>query len=371
MNCKRTSAALLAALLTGLSLAACTGMGGTNSSATSSSKTPAVSSAASDSTAPSSRSSLPQIKLTLAVDSETAAPLLGGIYAADKQDYFGRYGLNVTIRTADTSAAALDLTSSGTAQFAVAKQSTSFANALCSGKAVTAVAAVLQHSDAGILTSAAKKTVRPKQLENTTCQIAADIPLTGAMLKETVAADGGKAALVKTGIASADAAAALKGGAAYCGSYSWDGLACKQAGVTANFLFYRDTVPALDEYPCLLAGNNTFLKQHPQTAKDFLSAVREGYLYAAAHPDTTAKLVCAAVPAVKNQQPLVQRSLTWLAGKYTDGAAVWGQIDTVRWNRFYSWMNQKKLTSKAVPLGTGVSQSCLPQPTDSTLAQAS
>lgn len=354
MNRNRTAAALLAAVMS-LSVAACGEETASSVIPLSAAPSRAVSSAVS--AAPAAKSA---VKVTFALDPDTAAPLLGGLYTAEAEGYFSKCGLDVTFQTAASAADAAQLAAAGTVQFTTAGQSTAFAQALTSDKPLTAVAALLQHSDAGILLPAPLKITRPKQLENVLCQTAGK-SLPAAKLATVVTADGGNAALLK---ASAEAGtsltAVLKAGTtAVCGSYSWDGMVSRQAGISANFLFFRDVSPELDDYPLLLAANSSFLKKQPQAAKDFVTAVKMGYAYAAAHPENTASLVCSKVPALQNQKSLVQRSLIWLAGKYTDDAARWGQLDTARWNRFYTWMNQNKLTSKAIPLGTGVTNTYL------------
>lgn len=357
MNCKRTAAACLVMALS-LSLSACGQQTASNASSAVSSV--ASSKAASPAVSSTSSAAKPLVKATLALDPDTAAPLLGGLYAADAQGYFAKCGLDVTFKTANSGAQAAELAASNTVQFTTAGQSTIFAQTLCGGKPLTAVAALLQHSDAGVLTQSAKNINRPKLLEGITCQTGGK-PLPEAKLSTVVTADGGKINLVKTEVGTDNgAAAALKAGAtAVCGSYSWDGITCRESNLTANFLFFRDVSPELDDYPLLLVANNTFLNKQPQAAKDFLTAVKMGYSYAAAHPESTAKLVCAKAASVQGQQAIVQRSLTWLAGKYTDDAARWGLLDAQRWNRFYSWMNQNKLTTKSIPLGTGISNSYL------------
>lgn len=355
MNCKRTAAIFLAAALS-FSLVSCGEETASSAKPSSAASSQVDSSSVSTASAPAK----PIEKVSLALDPGTAAPLLGGLYVAEEEGYFKKCGLDVTFRTANSDVHAVELAASNTVQFTTAGQSSTFAKALCGGKPLTAVAALLQHSDAGVLTQAAKNIMRPKQLEGISCQ-AGGKALPQAKLAASVTADGGNAALVKTEIGSSDGTVAtLKSGtAAVCGSYSWDGMICREANISANFLFFRDICPQLDDYPFLLVANNTFLKQHPQTAKDFLTAVKMGYTYAAVHPENTAKLVCSKVPLVQEQRSLVQRSLIWLAGKYTDDAAQWGLLDAPRWNRFYNWMNLKKLTNKPIPLGTGISNGYL------------
>ncbi|HCM24525.1 MAG TPA: hypothetical protein DHW78_09430 [Ruminococcaceae bacterium] len=354
MRYKRAMAAFLA-LAMSISLAAC---GQNRTSKAADVSAPSVVSSQAVSSAPAC------IKVTLALSSRTAAPLLGGLYEAEAQGYFAKYGVEVTFRSADSAEKASELAASGTTQFTTAEQSTSFAQALSSGKSLTAVAALLQHSDSGIVIPASKNISRPKQLESVTCQTGSR-PVLAAKLLDAVAADGGQSsALIKDTVdtvTTANVVSMLKQGeTACCGSYSWDGLACREANIAANFLFFRDVDAALDDYPLLLAANTSFLKKQPKVAENFLAAAKMGYLYAAAHPENTSKLLCSKIAAVRSQQPLVQRSLTWLAGKYTDNAARWGELDIQRWNRFYGWMNQKKLTPKTIPLSTGVSDAYLP-----------
>jgi ABC-type nitrate/sulfonate/bicarbonate transport system substrate-binding protein len=350
MHAKRTIAAVLS-LAVGFSLAACQD----NASSV------AVSSAASASSA--AVSTVPKTQFTVALSADTPAPLLSGIYAADAQGYFTKCGLEVVLQSADTEKAAVDMVTCGTAQFAAASQSGSFAEALAAKKPVTAVASLLQHSDAGVLVPPkGKKVNRFKQLDSIPC-LTGDNPVLTAKLKTAIGADGGNVPAVTTASSTGkDAVAVLKSASvpAFCGSYSWDGLSCRENSVDANFLFFRDADAVLDEYPLLLATGNSVLKQKPKAVKDMLTALQMGYSYAASHPENTTKLLCSKIASVRDKQALIQRSLTWLAGKYTDDAARWGVLDSQRWNHFYTWMNQQKLTTSAVPLSTGMSNDYLP-----------
>lgn len=359
---KHSIAALLAAALS-LSLCAC-GKPGAPSAA------PAASSAAqpSASTAASSRASGAQtagMPVRVALDGSVPPSLFAGLYAAQEQGYFAAGGLDVeAVFYTDAGTPAVDKAGDGTAQFAVCAQWGGMAEALAAAKPVTAIAALQQHSDAGLLSQADTGIVRPRALEGKFCTTAGT-PVQQALFRTALEADGGsldKVALHAAPAGTDWAMQALRGGApAVSAVYGWDGLLCKENGMTVNFQFYADVNPTLDAYPALLAANRTFLEAHPEETKAFLHAAHLGYTYAAQHPDLSAAAVAQHVPSANQQTAAIQRSLTWLAGKYRDDAPYWGALDANRWNAFYTWFNEQKLTAAPVPLDTGLTDEYLPQ----------
>lgn len=346
---KRALAALLAAVMA-LGLGACTAQ--PKAGASQPSAVPPASTASSRPAA--------TVKLRLTVDPEVEPALLAGIYMAKAQGYFAREGLSLTVTIAADGAAALQDASQGA--LLVTGQAAGLAQALSQGQALTAVAALQQHSDAGVMALQTKNLDRPAALADRSC-VVADRPLDRALLNWVLQADGAdpKRVRLQTLARTTPANSALQspGVDALAGSYCRDALACREAKMEARFLFYRDVDPALDFYPAVVAANQS-LCQQKEALRACLRALRSGYAYAALHPDVAAKGLLQEQPDLSDSQALLQRRLTWLAGQYRDSAPLWGQIDGARWAAFYAWMNGQKLTAKPISTGAAWSNAYLP-----------
>lgn len=371
---RKYSAALAAAALA-FALSACGEPGASSTLASTSPTTPSASSVVQQQSesASSTASGLPatadkKFQVRIALDNSVPPSLFAGIYAAQEEGYFSAEGLDVEAALyTDTGTPALEKAADGTAQLAVTAQAGGMASALADAKPVTAVAALQQHNDAGLLSIDSNHVQRPRALEGKSCTTDGS-PLQQALFRTALTADGGDTTKVTLNTSAQSgidwAVQALQSNApAVSASYGWDGLLCKEKGLSVNFQFYADISSQLDGYPALLAVNNTFLNAHGAQVKAFLRAAWRGYTYAAQHPDTAAALVTQRIPSLSQDQSGIQRSLTWLAGKYRDDAPYWGAIDQTRWNAFYTWFNTQKLSAKSVPLGTGFSNEYLPQQT--------
>ena len=108
----------------------------------------------------------------------------------------------------------------------------------------------------------------------------------------------------------------------------------------------------------MLIANNSYLEKEPETAKAFLAAVSKGYEDAIKNPEEAAEILCKYAPELDSE--LVSASQRYLADQYQADAAQWGYIDAERWNNFYKWVNEKKLTESEVPLDTAFSNDYLP-----------
>ena len=126
-----------------------------------------------------------------------------------------------------------------------------------------------------------------------------------------------------------------------------------------DYFVFADIDPVFDYYTPVLISNNQFLEKHPDTAKAFLSAVSKGYEFAMENPAEAADILVAAAPELDKE--LVLASQNYLADQYQADAPYWGYIDSDRWNNFYSWVNENKLTESEVPLNSGFTNEFLPQ----------
>ena len=100
-----------------------------------------------------------------------------------------------------------------------------------------------------------------------------------------------------------------------------------------------------------IAVNDGFAKENPDAVKAFLSATRKGYEFCVSNPDEAAEILLKAVPEL--DADLVKTSQKFLAAKYIDDAEKWGVIDSARWQRFYTWLNNQQLLENKIDPSAG------------------
>ena len=283
-----------------------------------------------------------------------------GIYVADALGYFEEAGIEVEIQQPPEDGASV-LVASGRADFGVGFQD-SMAAAISGDNAlpITAVAAIIQHNTSGIISNAGNGMDVPKGLEGhsyATWNGAIEL----ATLEAVVEADGGdfsEVELIPSTVT--DEVSALKTNSvdSIWIFYGWAGVKTELEGLATDYFEFADIDPVFDYYTPVLIANNEFLADKPETAKAFLAAVSKGYEYAIENPEEAAKILCEAAPELDEE--LVVASQKYLAKEYKAEASRWGEIDANRWNAFYQWVNDNKLTEDEVPLDTAFSNDYLP-----------
>ena len=108
-----------------------------------------------------------------------------------------------------------------------------------------------------------------------------------------------------------------------------------------------------------MIANNSFLEEEPETAKKFLTALRDGYEFAIENPEEAADILCEAAPELDPE--LVKASQEYLADQYKAEVEQWGYIDPQRWNSFYQWLNENGLVETEIPENAGFSNEYLPE----------
>lgn len=286
-----------------------------------------------------------------------------GLYVALEKGWFEEAGLDVEIVQPPEGGAEM-LVASGKAQFGVSFQD-SMAPALIGDNAlpITAVAAVIQHNTSGIVSRKGEGMDIPRGLEGK--QYATwDSPVELAMMKAVVEADGGnfdKVTLIPSTVTDEVSALQSKSVDAIWIFYAWAGIACEVAGLETDYFAFSDIEPVFDYYTPVIVAGNEFLKDEPETAKAFLSALAKGYEYAVENPKEAADILMKAAPELKSNEALVYASQEYLAEQYTADAAQWGVFDADRWNGFYNWLNDNNLVEQDIPENTGFTNDYLPK----------
>lgn len=283
-----------------------------------------------------------------------------GLYVAQEKGYFKEAGIEVEIVQPPEDGAEV-LVASGRAQFGVSFQD-SMAPALGRENPlpITAVASMIQHNTSGIISRKGEGMDAPKGLEGNT-YATWNGPIELATLQQVMEADGGdfeKVQLSPSTVSDEVSALKTKSVDAIWIFYAWAGVKMELEGLETDYFAFADIDPVFDYYTPVIIAGNKFLQEKPETAKAFLGALEKGYQYAMEQPEEAAKILCKAAPELDYE--LVLASQKYLVDKYQADAEKWGYIDAERWNRFYDWLNEKKLVEKNIPKNTGFSNSYLP-----------
>ena len=141
--------------------------------------------------------------------------------------------------------------------------------------------------------------------------------------------------------------------------YAWAGVKMELEGLETDYFAFSDINPVFDYYTPVVIANNSFLEEEPETAKKFLTALRDGYEFAIENSEEAADILCEAAPELDPE--LVKASQEYLADQYKAEAEQWGYIDPQRWNSFYQWLNENGLVETEIPENAGFSNEYLPE----------
>ena len=274
-----------------------------------------------------------------------------GLYVAQEKGYFKEQGLNVKIVQPSEDSAST-LVANNRADFGIYFQP-NMTSRLEKGVPITAVAAILQHNPAGLLSLKSLGAKSPKDLNGKRYSTWED-PIDDATVAHVV---GDK--LVKIPGEATDATVALRMNQfdyilAY---YGWDGIHAKMQDVETNFFFLRDYEPIFDYYAPVIITNNKLLENNPELVKKTLAAMKKGYLYAAKNPEESADILVKYAPETNKELALASQK--YISTQYLDDNGEWGKFDYNRWDRFYDWVYKQGLIEKPLPPQAGVTNDYL------------
>ena len=276
-----------------------------------------------------------------------------GLYVAMDKGFFADEGIEVEVNQPPANGAEA-LVASGKADFGVSFQDT-IAPAFASEEPlpVTAVAAIINHNTSGIFSAKVKNIEKPKDMENHN-HSTWGLPIEQAILKQVVEDDGGdfsKVNLVPGDVTNNIAAIQGKDIDTVWIFYPVDGIRAEMENVPINYFSFKDINPIFDYYTPILIANNDFLENKEDVAKRFMRAFVKGYECAAENPKEAAEILVKINPEL--DKDFVEKGMEYLADKYQDDAAYFGQIDPDRWNNFYQWLWENKLIDKEIPKDFG------------------
>ena len=274
-----------------------------------------------------------------------------GLYVAKDKGYFKDEGIEVEIvQPAEDSSS--QIVASGKAQIGVYFQP-NMVKRILKNTPITAVATILQHNTAGIMTLKEGSINSPKDLSSKIYSTWED-KIDDATVKKVIETDGGDYS--KVSLAPGETTDALTGLKAKLFDFilvyeGWDYINAIVKNEKVNFFRLKDYVPEFDYYSPVLIANNDFLANDETTAKKVLKAIRKGYEFASKNPEQSADILIKNAP--ESNVKLIKESQKFMSKKYMDENNKWGIIDANRWNAFYNWLYENNIINTKIEENKG------------------
>lgn len=274
-----------------------------------------------------------------------------GLYVAKELGYFKDQGFDVSIVQPSEDSTST-LVAMKRADLGVYFQP-NMVKRLKKGEPITAVAAIVQDNTAGLLSLKSLGADTPKDLHGlrySTWEDAVDDATVAELVGEPLNPVPGE---------STDATTALRMNQfdyilAY---YGWDGIHSTLKGVDTNFFYLKDYNPTFNYYSPILIANSESLKDNPDKYKKALTAIKQGYTYAADNPQQSAEILLKYAPEIDKE--LAIKSQEYLSKHYLDNNGEWGKFDYDRWDRFFRWVADKGLIDTPFESQAGVTNDYL------------
>ena len=259
-----------------------------------------------------------------------------GIFGAISQGYFADHGLDVTTTVPSDAAAALKQVGAGKAPFAISYEPEVML-ARSEGIPVVAVGAIVTHPLNSIIVRSDSGIERPKELEGKTVGNTG-LPLERPLLRTVVAADGGDPDRVEVQNVGYNLSPALAAGRvdAVIGAY-WniELVELDAQGIDAKaFRVEEYGVPDYDEL--VVVTGDRFAREHPETVRRFLEALRQGQDWAATDQAGAVDALVSANPDLDRDTVAEQVGLTADLFSPPDGGTL--AMDPDEWAAFARWM---------------------------------
>lgn len=245
-------------------------------------------------------------KVTVALDWTVNTNHIGMFIARDL-GYYKEAGLEVNILPyADISAGVL--VASQKADFGIVG-STGLFSQRTGGAPLVGTYAVVQHETGRLVFMDDRKDIQsPKDLDGKT-YAGFGSAWEKRMISSMIRSDGGEGEFEMATLGTSAYEALANGAVDFTLEIAtWEGVYNELKGIKQRAFRYADYgVP--DQHTTLLVSNETFLAEHPETARAFLAATQRGYAYAADHPDEAADILIRGNQDMLTDEALVRASL--------------------------------------------------------------
>ncbi|MFS0612858.1 ABC transporter substrate-binding protein [Lederbergia ruris] len=281
-----------------------------------------------------------------------------GLYIARDKGYFKEEGLDVEI-ILPGEAGADQLVASGKSEFGISAQE-SLTEARAQDIPIVSIGAIIQHNTSGLASPVEKNIKKPSDFEGKTYG-GWGAPVEQAVLTSLMDADGGdfnKVDVVNMG--DTDFFTAVQRDIDFAWIYyAWTGVEAELRGDDLNMIYLTDYSDKLDYYTPVISTSEKMIEKDPDTVKAFMKAVSKGYQLAIDNPEEAAEVLIKAEPDLDEE--LVRKSQEWLATRYQDDAARWGEQKQEIWQNYMDWMLEKKVLEKEIDVKQAFTNEFLPE----------
>lgn len=281
-----------------------------------------------------------------------------GLYVARDKGYFKEEGLDVEI-ILPGEAGADQLVASGKSEFGISAQE-SLTEARAQDIPIVSIGAIIQHNTSGLASPVEKNIKKPSDFEGKTYG-GWGAPVEQAVLTSLMDADGGdfdKVDVVNMG--DTDFFTAVQRDIDFAWIYyAWTGVEAELRGDDLNMIYLTDYSDKLDYYTPVISTSEKMIEKDPDTVKAFMKAVSKGYQLAIDDPEEAAEVLIKAEPDLDEE--LVRKSQEWLATRYQDDAARWGEQKQEIWQNYMDWMLEKKVLEKEIDVKQAFTNEFLPE----------
>ncbi|MBI2914672.1 MAG: ABC transporter substrate-binding protein [Firmicutes bacterium] len=281
-----------------------------------------------------------------------------GIYVALEKGWFRQEGLDVQI-ISPTDVSVEAVVGAGRAEFGISFQEI-MTSARVQGVPVVSIAAVIQHNTSGFAALKTRGIAKAGDFAGHTYG-GWGLPIEEAIIDAMMRRDGADPRTVKrVNIGTGDLLGMLERDIDFAWIfYGWQGIEAKQRGLDIRYVpmsDYQDAVP--DYYTPVIITSERLTKSDPNLAKRFMSALAQGYTYAAANPAEGATILLKHAPELSPE--LVRASQAWLSPRYIADASQWGHQDPLVWRRFGEWMLKNRLIDRPFDYRSAFTNEFLP-----------
>jgi len=268
-----------------------------------------------------------------------------GLYVAREQGFYAKQGLDVEIVEPSPGGAA-QLVAAGQGDFGVSYQE-EVTTARSQGIPLVALAAVIQHNSSGFASPVATNIKTPKNFEGKTYG-GWGSPMETAVLKALMNKYHGDFSKINViNVGEADFFTSVQKDVDFAWIFQgWTGIEAELKGIKLNYIDLSKEDKVFDYYTPVIICSEKMIADNPELVKKFMAATSEGYEYAIAHPEDTARLFIEAVPG--SNPELIKASMKYLAPRYQDDAARWGEMKLTVWKRYADFMYNNKLVDKNI-----------------------
>jgi len=281
-----------------------------------------------------------------------------GLYVARDKGLYAKQGLDVEIVQPSQSGTA-QLVAAGQGDFGVSYQE-EVTTARSEGIPLVALAAVIQHNSSGFASPVGKNIKTPRDFEGKTYG-GWGSPMETAVLKALMNqyhGDFSKINIINVG--EADFFTSVQKDVDFAWIFQgWTGIEAGLKGIKLNYIDLSQENKVFDYYTPVIICSEKQIASNPELVRKFMTATSQGYQYAAAHPEETSELFIKAVPG--SNPKLIQASMQYLAPRYQDDAARWGEMKLEVWQRYADFMHNNNLMKNSIDPAKAFTNDYLPK----------